>query len=78
MSISLATQECVYLLPVVQNLGLDVGGPVFLHGDNHGAIKLAENLISNSRSKNDIRHHLIRVLVKGLRKTTLQNFLRKV
>ena len=34
MSISLAAQECVYLLSLVQSLGLDLGGPVLLHGGN--------------------------------------------
>ena len=51
MSISFAAQECVYLLSLVQILSLDLDGPVLLHGDNQGAIKLAQNAITHSRNK---------------------------
>ena len=65
MSISLASQDCVYLLSLVKNLGLDLDGPILLQGDNHGAIKLAQNPITHSRSKHiDIRHHFVRDLVE--------------
>ena len=64
MSISLASQESVYLLFLVKSLGLDLDGPILLQGDNHGAIKLAQNPITHSRSKHiDIRHHFVRDLV---------------
>ena len=60
MSISLASQQCVYLLSLVKSLGLGLDGPILLQGDNHGAIKLAENPITHSRSKHiDIRHHFV-------------------
>ena len=36
MSISLASQECVYLLSLVKSLGLDRDGPIRLEGNNHG------------------------------------------
>ena len=48
MSISLTSQECVYLLTLVKSLGLDLDGPVLLQGDNHGAIKLDQNTITHS------------------------------
>ena len=65
MSISLASQECVYLLSFVKSLGLDLDGPILLQGDNHGAIKLAQNRITHGRSKHiDIRHHFVRDLVE--------------
>ena len=65
MSISLASQECVYLLSLVKSLGLDLGGPILLQGDNNGVIKLAQNPITNSRSKHiDIGHHFVRDLVE--------------
>ena len=65
MSISSAAKESVYLLSLCKSLGLDLGGPVLLHGDNQGAIKLAQNPITHSRSKHiDIRHHLVRDLVE--------------
>ena len=60
MSISLASQECVYLLCLVKSLGLDLGGPILLQGVNHGAIKLAQKPITHSRSKHiDIKHHFV-------------------
>ena len=65
MSISLASQECVYLLSLVKSLGLDLDGPIFLQGDNHGAINLAQNSITHSRSKHiDMRHHFVWDLVE--------------
>ena len=65
MSISLVSQECVYLLSLVKSLGLDLDGPILLQGDNHGAIKLSQNPITHSRSKHiDIRHHFVRDLVE--------------
>ena len=65
MSFSLAFQECDYLLSLVKSLGLDLDGSILLHGDNHVAIKLAENPITHSRSKHfDIRHHFVRNLVE--------------
>ena len=65
MSIFLASQECVYLLSLVKCLGFDLDGPILSQGDNHGGIKLAQNPITHSRSKNiDIRHHFVRDLVE--------------
>ena len=65
MSISLASQECVYLLSLVKSSGVDIGGSILLQGYNHGAIKLAQNPITHSRSKHiDIRHHFVRDLVE--------------
>ena len=65
MSISLASQECVYLLSLVKSLGLDLDSSILLQGDNHRAIELAQNPITHSGSKHiDIRHHFARNLVK--------------
>ena len=65
MSISLACQEWVYLLSLVKSLGLDLDGSTLLQGDNHGAIKLAQNPITHSRSKrNNIKQHFVRDLVE--------------
>ena len=65
MSIPLTSQECVHLLSLVKSLGLDVDGRILLQGENHGAIKLAQNPITHSRSKHiDIRHHFVRDLVE--------------
>ena len=65
MTISLASQECVYVLSLVKSLGLDLDGPFFLQSDNHGAINLAQHPITHSRSKHiDIRHHFVGDLVE--------------
>ena len=65
ISISLVFQECVYLLSLVKSLGLNLDGPILLQGHKHGAIKLAQNPITHSRSKLiDIRHHFARDLVE--------------
>ena len=47
MSISLASQECVYLLSLLKSLGLDLDGRILLPGDNHVAVKLARNRITH-------------------------------
>ena len=65
MSFSLGSQECVYLLSLVKSLGFDLDGPILPQSDNRGAIKLAQNPITLSRSKHiDIRHLLVRDLVE--------------
>ena len=52
-------------LPFASCLGLDLDGPILLQNDNHGAMKLARNPITHSRSKYiDIRHHFVRDLVE--------------
>ena len=63
MSTSLASQECVYLLSLVNNLGLDLHGPFLLQGDKQGVIKLSQNPTFHSRSKHiDITNHFVRTL----------------
>ena len=65
MSISGVFQECVCLLSLVKGLGLDLDGPVLLQDGNQGAIKLAQNPITHSRSKHiEIIHHFVRELVE--------------
>ena len=65
MGISVASQECIYLLSLVKCLGLDLDGHVLLQEDNPGAIKVAQNPITHSRSKHiDIRYHIVREIVE--------------
>ena len=65
MGISVGSQECIYLLSLVKCLGLDLDGPVLLQEDNPGAIKVAQNPITYSRSKHiDIRYHIVREIVE--------------
>ena len=64
-SISLTSLECVYLLSLLESLGVDQDGPVLLQGENQGAIKLVQNPITHKRSEHiDIRHHFIQHLVE--------------
>ena len=65
MSVSLASQGYAYLLSLVKSLCLGLDGPILLQGDNHGAMKLAQNPITHSRSKHiDIRHQFVRDFVE--------------
>ena len=46
-------------------LGYTVDEPILLHGDNKGAIDLAENRVTGRRSKHiDIKHHVIHEYIK--------------
>ena len=52
-------------MSLVESLGFDLDGPILLQGDIDGAIKLAQNPITHSRSKHiDSRHHFVRDLVE--------------
>ena len=59
--ISLASQECVYPLSLVNIIDVALDGAVLLRGDNEEAFKLAQS----SRSKHiDIRYQFVRDLVE--------------
>jgi hypothetical protein len=54
-------KEILYLLPIVEELGLKQPKPVIIHEDNQGTIAMANNHINNSRSKHiRVRFHFIR------------------
>ena len=59
---SFACQEGLYISKLVDDLKLTTSlSPVIMNVDNQGAMSLAKNKLSNSRSKHiDIRCHFIR------------------
>ena len=62
---SLGALEAVVLRGLLGEMGLLQKAPTVLHVDNQGAIALAKNYISNSRTKHIERRHLkIRELVE--------------
>jgi uncharacterized membrane protein len=67
MAASLAALEAVFLRGSLASYGFDVSDPTPIGIDNSGAIALAENYISNSRTKHIERRHLkIRELVEQM------------
>jgi hypothetical protein len=61
ISLSLATQEAVFLKQLLKELDPRDHGEVILHCDNQGAIALSSKKICNQRSKHiDIRYHFVR------------------
>jgi hypothetical protein len=66
LSVSDLTGEILYYLPMLKEIGIPQEGAVTIGEDNQGCIAISANPISNSRSKHiDIRHHVIRDLVKA-------------
>ena len=64
MAASLAALEVVFLRGLLSDLKLLVPGPVTLGIDNQGAVALAHDYVSNSKTKHIERRHLkIRELV---------------
>jgi hypothetical protein len=67
MAASLAALEVVFLRGILEEMSCAQEGPTVIGMDNQGAIALAKNYISNSRTKHIERRHLkIRELVERL------------
>jgi hypothetical protein len=68
MAASVAALEAVFLRGVLRDdFGIDLDGPTSIGIDNQGAVALAKNYISNSKTKHIARRHLkIRELVEML------------
>ena len=66
MALSSATQEVIWIRRLLESIGAaSEDGPTIIHEDNQGAIALAKNPVSHSRTKHiDIRHHFIREAVE--------------
>ena len=62
---SCAAQEAVHLRNVLNDLGQTQIEPTMIYCDNKGAIQLASNTVTKSRSKHiDIQIHFVRELVE--------------
>ena len=61
MAAAAATKESVWLRLLLTGIGCAPAGPIVLHVDNEGAIKLAENPCHHDLTKHiGVRYHLIR------------------
>lgn len=61
IAMSSAIQEAIWLKKLLSEVGLTFDGPMTLMEDNQGAIAIAQNPISHSRTKHiDIRYHHVR------------------
>ena len=64
VSLSIATQEAVWLRRLFRDIGANVSRPMCLNEDNLGALNLAKNSSFHARTKHiDIRFHFIRSMV---------------
>jgi hypothetical protein len=64
MALSSSAQEAIWLIGILNSLGINNHETVTLFCDNQGSIKLAKNPTNHSRTKHiDIRHHFIREAV---------------
>jgi len=60
MAMTNASNQGVWYRSFLMELGYTVDEPIPLHGDNKGAMDLAENPVTGCRSKFiDIKHHAI-------------------
>jgi transposase InsO family protein len=65
VSTSTAAQEAVHLRNVLKDLGQEQVEPTTVYCDNRGAIQLANNTVTKTRSKHiDIQIHFVRELVE--------------
>jgi hypothetical protein len=60
MALSLCVQDCVWLLALSKEIGIEVSTPVEIYQDNQGSMSLAKNPGEHARTKHiDIRHHFV-------------------
>jgi hypothetical protein len=63
-------KETVWLMGLLEDLGIDLRAPLTLFGDSQGALALAQNPVFHPRSKHiDIQYHSTRELVQASRIT---------
>lgn len=56
-----ATKECMYLRQLLEEMGIDCASPTIIHEDNQPAIQVAQNHITNSKSKHmKLKFHFVR------------------
>ena len=65
VALSTATQEAAWLRRMLAELQVKPGDPTVIKEDNTGAIAIAKNPVSHSRTKHiDIRYHYVREAVQ--------------
>jgi hypothetical protein len=66
VAVSEAVKEVVFVLQVLESMGISVKTPVTVRVDNMGAIFMTENSSSGTRTRHvDTRWHFVRELVEG-------------
>ena len=60
-ALSAALNEVIWIMMVLEEIGIRVKKPISIKEDNEATIKLGENNMASARSKHiDIRHHVVR------------------
>ena len=66
MALADAANQAAWYRNFLLELGYSVDSPIPIHGDNKGAVDLAENPVTGRRSKHiDVKHHAIREYVEN-------------
>jgi hypothetical protein len=66
VAVSEAAKEIIFVLQVLESMGIEVKTPVVVRVDNMGAIFMTENSSSGTRTRHiDTRWHFVRELVEG-------------
>ncbi|GMF34431.1 unnamed protein product [Phytophthora fragariaefolia] len=61
MALSDCVKECIWMLRLLEDMGVDQVGATVIYEDNQGAMALAKNVGYQARTKHiDIRYHFIR------------------
>jgi hypothetical protein len=64
MALSSASQELLWILSFLREIGIEPKGPVIMNQDNKGCIDLTKNNKNHPKTKHiDIRHHFVKDLV---------------
>ena len=65
MALCAATQDCVYLIQMLQELGMPMDQPVTVLEDNQACMALASKDVASPKLKHvDIRYHFVRTMLK--------------
>jgi hypothetical protein len=66
VAMALAFQEGIWLRSSLTEANITIPSPIYVLGDNEGAISLAHNSSSHSKAKHiDLKHHFIRDLISS-------------
>ena len=66
MAMCQAAKEAVWLSGLLEDLGIDLRGPLVIYGDNQGVLALTQNPDTHPRSKHiDIQYHYTRELIQA-------------
>jgi len=65
VALSEAAKEIKFIVQVLLSIGIEVEMPIIVRVDNVGAIFMAENVSTSSRTKHvDVRYHFVREFIE--------------